>query len=44
MDVLSNLTIVIMSKCIHISNHQIHTECTTILFVNYTSVNIGGER
>lgn len=44
MDVLINLTIVIISKYIHISNDQIHIKCTSILFVNYTSVNLGGER
>jgi len=40
MDVLINLTVEIISKCIHTSNHQIRIKCTTILFVNYTSVNL----
>ena len=43
MDVLINLMGGILSQCIHISNHHIvHFKYLKILFVNYTSVKLGG--
>ena len=42
MDVSINLTVGIISQCIHISNHHIvHFKYITVLSVNYVSINLG---
>ena len=43
-DMLMNLNVGILSQGIHISNdHVVHFKYSTILFVNYTSVKLGGK-
>ena len=46
MDVLINLTVVIISQCIHISNHHVvhHFKYIAIFLINYTLIKLGGKR
>lgn len=44
MDVLINLIVVIILQYIHVSNHHTEHSKYTVLFVNYTSIMLGGEK
>ena len=47
MDVLVNSIVGILSQCImyYVSNHYLlHFKYITILFVNYTSIKLGGKK
>ena len=45
MDILISLIVVIISQCIHVSNHQVeHLKYIQLLFVNHTSIKLGEKR